>query len=103
MSTGQLPPLTPPPGAPQGAIPPPSTASEMDSAFTVMMQALGGMSRAGLAGDPVGFAKFRRILLQVSDVMGRARAENVTAAKPQDLDRQDGVPRPKTPAGGQAL
>jgi hypothetical protein len=92
MSTNQV------PGAGQ-AIPPPRTAAERDSAFTVMMQGFIGLGRAGLAGDAVTMAKYQRILMKVQDIMARSRGAAVAGGgSPTDIERQDGVPTPVTGA-----
>jgi hypothetical protein len=86
------------PGQGDEQMPAPSTRGEVDSAALVLGQGLIGMGHELVAAakgehaDPVLLAKFRRIVLEVGDMMSRARAgAEAQAQQAQTIEPQTGV------------
>lgn len=76
----------------------PQTQAERDTGTVVLGQSLIGLGTALINGDPAMAARFKRILMQVQDVLASGRAE-AAAGQQERTGRQDGVPAQQTGAG----
>ena len=89
---------TMPPGQSGQPLPPAQTRGEVDSAALVLGQGLIGMGHEMVAAakgehaDPVLLAKFKRIVMEVGDMLARAKAGAEAAAQQsQMIEPQTGV------------